>query len=46
MSHKDYDVEDQVLRVKHDRMSGTDLAEKDVSAGIVLGTVGAINVAG
>ena len=46
MSRRDYDIEDQVLQVKHDRMSGTDLAEKDESAGIALGTVGAINVAG
>ena len=46
VSREDYDIEDQVSRVKHDRMSATDLAEKDVSAGIALGRVGAINVAG
>ena len=39
-------IEDQVSQVEYDRMSAIDLAEKDVSAGIALGTVGAINVAG
>ena len=39
-------IEDQVLQVEYDRMSAIDLAEKDVSAGIVLGIVEDINIAG
>ena len=39
-------IEDQVSQVEYDRRSAIDLAEKDVSAGVALGIVGAINVAG
>ena len=35
-----------ILRVEYDKRSAIDLAEKDVSAGVALGIVGAINVAG